>query len=381
MRLRQLVIKNFGAFRDAAIGPLEPLTVLVGPNGSGKSTVFRVFETLREASLRGAEVAFAKYGLESSRYLGSEDPISFEFTFFEGYEYRISFAMEAGQPTVLQEELQHGGIGLFQYSRGSGTVLTNESQRDNSEAEPQYDSFSTSQGDELALGVLGRLASEYPSAAKVLAFFSGWFCFRPDIDLIRSQSASHRSRRLEENAGNLAAVLRGLSTKQGSSWADILELLQRYVPELREVQPQEEPPGQVSLQFRDAPFEKFFPAALASDGTLAVLAHAAFLYTDIGRTFVGLEEPETQIHHAVLHELTEQYRAFAMRTDQQVIIATPAPELLDALVPAELFVLSKHRGNATALRVADDANVVSLYEAGDRLGGLFRQNLLSGASP
>ena len=49
MRIEQIEVRNYRAFRDVRLTRLSPMTVVVGANGSGKSTLLDVFSFLKES--------------------------------------------------------------------------------------------------------------------------------------------------------------------------------------------------------------------------------------------------------------------------------------------------------------------------------------------
>ena len=49
MKIEEISVSNYRAFRDVKLTNLPNLCVLVGANGSGKSTLFDVFSFLKDA--------------------------------------------------------------------------------------------------------------------------------------------------------------------------------------------------------------------------------------------------------------------------------------------------------------------------------------------
>ena len=62
MRIEQIEIRNYRAFRDVRLTNLPSLTVIVGANGSGKSTLFDALSFLKEALIQNVAQAIARRG-------------------------------------------------------------------------------------------------------------------------------------------------------------------------------------------------------------------------------------------------------------------------------------------------------------------------------
>ena len=62
MKIEQIRIKNFKAFKDMEMRDIPNFCVIVGANGTGKSTLFQVFSFLKEAMLSNVNTALTKLG-------------------------------------------------------------------------------------------------------------------------------------------------------------------------------------------------------------------------------------------------------------------------------------------------------------------------------
>ncbi len=380
MHLTSLVIENFGAFQQATLEPLGGLAVLVGGHGVGKSTVLRVFELMKRALRDGATEAFESVGsFAALRHRGTTDPVRFVFEFSTGHRYEVAFASDGGEVIVEREELRLDGLGLFEFSRGSGQALVNEDAAPDPDATPDYEGFAAAQPSALGLSLVGGLAKN-TTAVRVRGFFDSVRHFRPDPAAIRALvSAREPVKFLNDRAANLGAVLRDLENSDPAAMKRLVSFVTHYVPGLEGVEAREEIEHRVKLWLRDEGGEPF-PAVLASDGTLRLLSYATLLARPPASGLLCLDEPEMELHHTVFAELVEGLRALGA-SGPQVLLVTHAPDLLNAVRIDEAFVVQKRGGASTVSAAATDENVVSLVAAGDVLGALWRQNILDSTRP
>ena len=119
--------------------------------------------------------------------------------------------------------------------------------------------------------------------------------------------------------------------------------------------------GRLLLQIKDAPFEQPILARFASDGTLKMLAYLMVLYDPDPPQFIGIEEPENQLHPRLLPELAEECREASSRT--QLMVTTHSPFFVNGLKPAELWVLFRDESGYTQARLASDIQGIPEFVA------------------
>jgi predicted ATPase len=145
-------------------------------------------------------------------------------------------------------------------------------------------------------------------------------------------------------------------------------VLAERVPRLERVDAETLADGRLLLRIKDAPFEQPVLSRFASDGTLKLLAYLTLLYDPAPAPFLGIEEPENQLHPLLLPGLAEECRSASDRS--QVMVTTHSPELLNGMRPKEVRVL--HRaddGYTRAERVSDLPGVMAHVETGGAMLG------------
>jgi predicted ATPase len=111
-----------------------------------------------------------------------------------------------------------------------------------------------------------------------------------------------------------------------------------------------------------------------------MFAYLILLYDPKPHPLLAVEEPENQLYPELMHELVEEFRAYARRGGQ-VFVSTHSPEFLNGAKIDEVLWLVKRDG-FTEVRKASDSEVLrSLVEAGDLPGTLWKQGLFEGAGP
>ncbi|MBT9588253.1 ATP-binding protein [bacterium] len=91
----------------------------------------------------------------------------------------------------------------------------------------------------------------------------------------------------------------------------------------------------------------YFEADAASDGTLYVLALILFSQNPNASGISLVEEPELGLHPRLLDSFVDQLREYAR--DQQIILTTHSPLLLDSLKPEEVWITTRDDQGFSAL--------------------------------
>ena len=104
---------------------------------------------------------------------------------------------------------------------------------------------------------------------------------------------------------------------------------------------------------------------------------ATLLYDPAPHPLLGVEEPENQLYPKLLHELAEEFRAYANRGGQ-VFVSTHSPDFLNAAEIDEVFLLRKSGGYTRVERTRDDPQLSAYMADGDKMGQLWKQGFFEG---
>lgn len=214
-------------------------------------------------------------------------------------------------------------------------------------------------------------------AQKILGTYR--LCHLTD-DHLKGYSDAGPREKLSPNGDNLPNVLYYLHLKHPEVLARIADKLRAWVPGLADVIPEITSDERLLLRFKDAPFEKPLPAQYMSGGTMRLAALLTLLYEPNAAGLLGIEEPENELHPQLLGRLAEEL--IKATETRQLLVATHSPAILNALEPAQVWIL--HRGAdgyTQATRVADLPSIPELVEEGSPLGYLWTRNFFEVGNP
>ena len=419
-------IKNFGVLKDVTLGrlwnqqqaePLTPMTAVIGRNGMGKSTLFDAFGFLADALKSGVEEACdsrGRGGFERIRTQGQRGPIEFELYYKESrnarpitYEVSID-ADRSGRPYVLKERLRQRRSGqkrgwpfsFLMLNDGKGVVWKgDQAGRQIDEKREVFDVFglmkSIASGEEqeesretevvelsdvrrLGIATLGSL-KQHPRISDFRKFVEGWYLSYFTPDAARSLPLAGPQAHLNIHEDNLGNVVQFMQREHPRRFQAILEHIAEKIPGIDKIDTEKTNDGRLLLCFNDKGFDDPFYSQQMSDGTLKVFAYLLLLEDPAPPPFLCIEEPENGLYHKLLQALAAEFREHATgrKGGSQVFITTHQPYLVDALNPAEVWVLEKGLdGCSTVRRAGDDVVVKNMAAEGLPLGGLWYSDYL-----
>ena len=423
-------IKNFGVLKDVTLGrlwnqqqaePLTAMTAVIGRNGVGKSTLFDAFGFLADALKLGVEEACdsrGRGGFERIRTQGQKGPIEFELYYKESrnarpvtYEVSID-ADRSGRPYVLKERLRQRRSGqkrgwpfsFLMLNDGKGVVWKgDQAGRQIDEEGEVFDVFglmkfiakSIASGEEqeesretevvelsdvrrLGIATLGSL-KQHPRISVFRKFVEGWYLSYFTPDAARSLPLAGPQAHLNIHGDNLGNVVQFMQREHPRRFQAILEHIAEKIPGIDKIDTEKTNDGRLLLRFNDKGFDDPFYSQQMSDGTLKVFAYLLLLEDPVPPPFLCIEEPENGLYHKLLQALATEFREHATgrKGGSQVFITTHQPYLVDALDPAEVWVLEKGPdGCSTVRRASDDVVVKNMAAEGLPLGGLWYSDYL-----
>jgi predicted ATPase len=386
-RIEYLRVMNYRVLRDVEFRELTPFTVLTGPNGSGKSTIFDVFAFLSECFNDGLRKAWDRRGrFRELRSSGADGPIVIEVKYRETSRsplitYHLAIDETPSGPVVQEEWLRwkpgsHGRpFEFLRFELGSGSAVSGEDPDENSKREPsQLDSPQL-----LAVNALGQF-DNHPRVAALRRFIAGWYLSFISAAATRSVPEAGPQEHLSATGDNLVNVIQHLVETQPEGLEQIVFAMRDRVPGMQDISATTLEDGRLMLRLRDAPFAQPFLARFASDGTLKLLAYLTLLYDENPPPLIGIEEPENQLHPKLLSGLAEECRTATQHS--QVLVTTHSPEFVEAVEPAQLWVVYRaNDGFSRVVRASDRPHVTQMLAAGANLGELWREGYLGVGDP
>ena len=394
MKIENIRLKNFKAFKDVEISNLPKMCVFVGANGTGKTTLFNVFSFLKDALTDNVHVALTKQGgskgFQEVRSRGSEGPIEIELKFRENEKtplvtYSLTINEENGRPIIEKEILQYrrGSKGqpwrFLDFSRGKGQAVVNEPEKVTESTELKREEHELKSPDILALKGLAQF-EKFPASKAIGDLLENWHVSDFHIQQARPERESGYAEHLSKEGENLALVTEYLYKRHPDVFKKIIEKIKQRVPGISDVETKITDEGRVLLRFKDGSFQDPFLARHVSDGTIKMFAYLILLHDPKPHPLLCVEEPENQLYPKLLAELAEEFRDYARRGGQ-VFVSTHSPDFLNACEIEEVFWLQKGKGYTIIKRASEDEQIKAYMNDGDKLGSLWRQGFFEGADP
>ena len=390
MRIEQIEIRNYRAFRDVKLTRLPPMTVIIGANGTGKSTLFDVFSFLKDALTGNVASAVARRGgFRELASRGEQGPVGITVKFRESGHRLASYILEigtdGGRPVVDREILRYrrGRFGrpwhFVDFSRGRGTAITNESVYGEAGAVEHREEFELDDPGVLAIKGLGQFR-EFRVVSDFRSLIENWYVSNFHIADARLSAEAGYAEHLSTRGDNVAQVAQYLYENHPEQFTRVLAAMRTRVPGVIAVEARPTEDGRLVLRFQDGSFRDPFIARYVSDGTIKMFAYLVLLHDPNPHSLLAVEEPENQLYPSLLGELIEEFRDYARRGGQ-VFVSTHSPDFLSGAKLDEIYWLEKVDGFSVVRRGSDSPLLRNLVEEGDLPGALWKQRLFEGADP
>lgn len=395
MRIESIKLKNFKSFKEAEMTDIPNYCVIVGANGAGKSTLFDVFGLLKDCLTNNVQQALQVRGGFSeviSRGAEAGEKIEIEIKFRmviaavnRLVTYLVKIGKEDNKPTVTREILRYkrGRYGspfhFLDFSKGSGYAITNEEDFDKPDEDLEREEQTIGKN-VLAIKGLGQF-ERFKAANAFRKLIENWHVSDFHINLARgSKDATGFDEHLSETGDNLQLIARNIYDNHRAIFQDIINVMQRRVPGIDNIELIETQDGRLLLSFRDNTFTDPFIDKYVSDGTIKMLAYLMLLYDPEPHPLLCVEEPENQLYLKLQPELAEEFRRYA-NGGGQVFVSTHSPDFLNAVELDEVFWLVKGEGYTTIKRARDNEQISAFMADGDQMGFLWKQGFFEGADP
>lgn len=394
MRIEQIRIKNFRAFKDVKLRDLPRLAILVGANGTGKSTLLSVFGFLRDAMSTNVKIALSKLGgsrgFSEVRSRGAAGPIEIEIKYRPKPNeplatYLLAIDEDAGKPVVDREILRYRRYRygkpwhFLDFKRGKGYAVTNEAAEVSSADDLERDDQELKSPDLLAIKGLAQF-ERFPAVVALGNLVERWHISDFHISEARREQEAGYAEHLSREGENLPLVVEYLHQHHHGTFKEILERLKARVPGVSRVEAKQTEEGRILLRFQHEAFQRPFLARHISDGTIKMLAYLTLLYDPDPHPLLCVEEPENQLYPNLLEELAEEFRLYANRGGQ-VFVSTHSPDFLNAAKLEEVYCLRKNNGYTRIVRAKDDEQIQAYMDDGDKMGRLWREGFFPGIDP
>lgn len=386
MRIETIRLKNFKVFKDLEMKNLPDLAVFVGANGTGKSTLFDVFGFLSDSLKNNIKQALAsRGGFNEVISRGGEGHIEIELQFRleivskqRLVTYRLEIGERNGTPYISREVLRYkrGSYGspfhFIDFSEGEGYAITNEEDFDKKDEELDRENQKLGSSDILAIKGLGQF-EKFKAASAFRNFIENWHVSDFHISEARVSRDAGYAEHLSASGANLPLVAQYMFENHRGLFELVLKRMKERVPGVETVQADTTVDGRIVLRFQDGSFKDPFIARYVSDGTIKMFAYLILLYDPTPHPLLCVEEPENQLYPSLLTELLDEFKQYSKKGGQ-VFVTSHSPDLVNGANTEELFWIEKKGGYSIINRASDDPRITALYNEGEKLGYLWKEN-------
>lgn len=356
MRVSHLALENWRNFTRVDV-PLQQRVFVAGPNAAGKSNLLDALRFLRDLTAPGGglqKVVIDRGGISRMRCLAARrhpavtvDARIGESPSGADWRYRISIVQDNQRRPLIEEELV---------------------ERDGEKLLVRPDASDREDRERLRQTHMEGVNTNKPFR-EVYDFFGSIKYLHVLPPLIRQpERLAQRDLSGDTFGGDfLEQIARSPSRVQQSRLRRIGEALRIAVPQLRELRLQKDEVGIPHLEGR---YEHWRPNAgwqredQFSDGTLRLMALLWAIMDGAGPLL--MEEPELNLHPAVVKYLPQMIHRATRKSKRQVMISTHSPELLsDAGIAADETLLLFPNKNGTRASLAnEDETIRALLASG-----------------
>ncbi len=387
MKIESIRIHNYRVFQNVLVENIPNMAVFLGMNGVGKTTFFDVFGFLHDSLQSNVRAALAKRGgFQEVISRGQSGDIEFEIKFrpSEGeplitYQLVICLAQDR-KPAIKKEvmKFRRGQTGapwkVLEFSFGEGVAADGELIKYEDVRLAERSPQKLDSPDILAIKGLGQF-KEFIAVSQLRRLIEDWYVSDFHVEDARGVKDAGYSERISTTGDNLALVAKYLYDNHRDIFREILDSMEKRVPGVSKVEAQETEDGRVVLRFQDGNFKDPFVSRFVSDGTIKMFTYLILLKDPEKHALLCVEEPENQLYPQLLFELAEEFRLYS-EDGGQVFISTHSPDFLNAVRLEELYCMVKEDGYTKIYKASESQLIRDLYEAGDLLGQLWRQELL-----
>lgn len=346
-QLTSLKIEGYRLFDHFTAAPLSSFEVFVGANGTGKSTLFEFLKFLRDSLQLDIPAQIVHGSVGQHLFNNPNNPeFSWDFVLNNQYRYEGGILGPIGQIKVLPEKISDlNAKTIFLQLEGTKGYF---SEPKNGEMLRQR--VGTEKPNVLLLSLASNpdMRTVYQLREQILGwrFYSG---FRIASHKIRNPVSIEQSPVLEEDGGNLSAVLHFLFTEHRTIFTEFERLLALTIPNFEYLTVKARgAPGQILAFWKEKGVDQELSLADLSDGTLRLLCWAALTLQPNPPTLICIDEPDQGIHPRVLPTLVGLFEKASQRT--QIFLATHNSYFLRLVSFPALAVMRKTQGQVQFIK-------------------------------
>jgi predicted ATPase len=419
MPIKRIHIENFKSFSEIDI-PLSRFNVVIGSNAAGKSNFISVFRFLRDIARHGVVNAIAMQGgadyIRNTR-IGTERDLVVQVTYEpdtlenamdrtgkdgsmlevrsceSSYEFALHFNATGDGFSIVHDRLLIGcefsSCGNGRNRKEKNQVIGNGSIQVSSErGEVQYTvdippGCPLTENDIIPLFFRGKRLPERTLLLETFygyplphfeKFFDRIAIYDIDPKLPKKGAVITGKRELDENAGNLALVIKTI-LENPEKKRKFSNLLRDVLPFVEDFSVQKFMDVSLILTLRERYTKsRDLPASSLSDGTIVIFALIIALYFE-EKPFIIIEEPVSHIHPFLIARLMKMMKEASEK--KQMMVTTHSTEVVKHAALDDILLISRDSEGFSILSRPGDKEEVRTFLANEiGIEELYVQNLL-----
>jgi len=372
---------------------LKPFVLLVGPNASGKSTFLDIFSLLRDVLSENCIYAVEKRSSNFRELVWNHQESNIEIAIevnipedksekFSIARYEISLCHDETKGIIIDKEnlfLINKEIQTEDHNKQRGLfpaefntppyIVTPFNKRTigwkkiisrspagkdyfNSETKKKWNSTFQFGSDRSSLANVPADETRFPLALWVKNILKEGVQFlQLNSMAMRNPCRGDSPIALQMDGSNLPKVINFLKDKHPDYFKRWLEHIKSALPEIENIGVRERPEDRslyIYITYRD---NLELPSWLLSDGTLRLLAHTLIAYIPVKDQIYIIEEPENGLHPLAIESL---YRSISSVYDNQILLATHSPAILNLSKAEDILCFSKTESGAVDIIWGDE---------------------------
>ena len=387
--ITSLKLQGYRPFGDF-LAHFDPLEVLVGANGAGKSALFEFLKFLRDGMYSDIppEIVPGSIGQQIFHIPGPERfwwSVEIEW----GWEYPLAYQGQLlgpiGRPQVTEEHVGKPATNMvivpFLDMQGGQGVAYEE----HDETGAAYDDIEvaqhpirTSRPNQLALStIVNPTLKTLYSLREYIRDWRFYGALTVSKDKIRRAVLTEQQPALQEDCGNLSAVLHYLMTEHSALFEELQQHLRLIVPGFKRLNVKARGgPGEVIAFWQENGVDQDLSLADLSDGILRLLCWTVLCLHPNPPTLICIDEPDQGVHPRTLPLLAGLFQKASQRT--QILLATHNSYFLTQFELEQIAVMRKERGEAQFIKPNDSQVLVDILDdfGPDELENLHRSDEL-----
>ncbi len=371
MAISRITIEGYKSIKSLKDFELKNLNVLIGANGSGKSNFISFFRMLGEMVEQRLQIFIGKGGgADDHFFMGtkqSERVLGGLYFGLNGYEF--SLVPTVDNRVIIENEsiFFHGPyFGDSDYYLGVG--------KDEAKLKLRYQkALEKKKNGE-------HLTADYNSAIYVYPEISRWTVYHfhdtSDSAKVKQDCSLSDNEFLRRDGSNLAAFLYWIEQKHNPIYKKICHLVSQVLPGFKSffLSPSKLNEDRIALRWVQQDSDYIFKSTSLSDGSLRFICLTTALLQPSPPSTMIVDEPELGLHPTALTLLAALISKVSQ--DNQLIIATQSPLLIDHFDPQSVIVVDRNESESTFNRV--DGEELKTWLEDYSLGEIWQKNIIGG---